>query len=218
VNSAIPENAKIAVEYLGLAVELAEGGYRDRYGVLRAVELLDRLIELNPDMDQQQSNNLMQSFGAMVYLSVADVGGTCKSIMAAALKSHPPAPVGNSEGETCNRDGCTGIIKWHRDRPCRCHISPPCSACVDAVWACSLCDWREDDEQEGATRPLPRVAIWDDIKPGAVVQTAQGYEYTVTARGKAMALYWHGGQEYCLSCETVDAGRITLIAEATDGN
>jgi hypothetical protein len=64
------------------------------------------------------------------------------------------------------------------------------------------------------TPRLPRVATRDDIRPGAVVRTAQGYEYTVTARGKAMALYWHGGQEYCLHREKVDAGRVTLLAEA----
>lgn len=53
---------------------------------------------------------------------------------------------GCGEGERCNRDGCEGILGFQPVEDCTCHISPPCSACVNNPLACPKCDWQSDDE------------------------------------------------------------------------
>jgi len=57
--------------------------------------------------------------------------------------------LGLIKGETCNRDGCTGIIDEHEtNTSCSCHINPPCSHCVDDRNYCPECDWQGIDEQK----------------------------------------------------------------------
>lgn len=56
---------------------------------------------------------------------------------------HPP-DLGKGEGETCNRiDGtgarCAGTMELPEPENCSCHISPPCSACVDREFTCATC-------------------------------------------------------------------------------
>lgn len=48
-------------------------------------------------------------------------------------------PEGKEEGNTCNRDGCTGEMEYKKDGVCSCHINPPCSACVDSILTCNEC-------------------------------------------------------------------------------
>jgi len=52
---------------------------------------------------------------------------------------------GVCEGETCNRDGCTGILGRYEGDGCSCHTSPPCSDCVEAREYCPKCDWSAED-------------------------------------------------------------------------
>ncbi len=57
---------------------------------------------------------------------------------------------GYEKGEMCNRDGCVGIIdEREKEGSCSCHISPPCSTCVDDRHYCPVCDWQGVDEQRG---------------------------------------------------------------------
>jgi hypothetical protein len=58
-----------------------------------------------------------------------------------------PKEPGWCEGDTCNRDGCDGVIETHPPDNCSCHMGmPPCSACTDPRFYCPKCDWEEADE------------------------------------------------------------------------
>ncbi len=54
---------------------------------------------------------------------------------------------GHCDGETCKRNGCTGIIDTYPAENCSCHISPPCFACTSPRNFCQECDWQEKDDQ-----------------------------------------------------------------------
>jgi hypothetical protein len=54
--------------------------------------------------------------------------------------------LGYEEGETCGRNGCTGIVALHEPRGCYCHISPPCSSCTSPRGYCPECDWHEAND------------------------------------------------------------------------
>lgn len=60
---------------------------------------------------------------------------------------------GQEEGDTCNREiidhsfpngsttiRCQGTMEFSKVENCSCHISPPCSACVDNPLVCSECE------------------------------------------------------------------------------
>ena len=53
---------------------------------------------------------------------------------------------GYEEGDTCARNGCTGIIQVSKSESCYCHISPPCGSCTALRNYCPVCDWREKDD------------------------------------------------------------------------
>lgn len=53
---------------------------------------------------------------------------------------------GTSEGDTCNRRGCKGVIDTHKAENCSCHIAPPCSACTAPRNYCPACGWEEVDD------------------------------------------------------------------------
>lgn len=53
---------------------------------------------------------------------------------------------GVEEGETCGRNGCQGVIELEEHKGCSCHISPPCSACVDWDVFCPECSWEARKE------------------------------------------------------------------------
>jgi hypothetical protein len=61
----------------------------------------------------------------------------------------PAPPIGFEYGDVCGRDGCTGVLETKRVRDCYCHISPPCSACVEAPLVCEECGWGERDDDDG---------------------------------------------------------------------
>lgn len=46
----------------------------------------------------------------------------------------------------CTELGCDGEVELVRIGDCSCHISPPCSACVDAKYTCLECGKEYDDE------------------------------------------------------------------------
>lgn len=71
--------------------------------------------------------------------------------------------VGFTEGETCNRDGCKGLIEEHEKEGCSCHICPPCSACTSPRGYCSECGWEERED------PIPETKYkgkpWEPREP-----------------------------------------------------
>jgi hypothetical protein len=50
--------------------------------------------------------------------------------------------LGYTKGETCNRNGCGGIIDEHPKKgSCSCHINPPCGYCTTDTSYCPECHW-----------------------------------------------------------------------------
>lgn len=48
------------------------------------------------------------------------------------------------EGDTCPE--CDeGILEYRRVEQCTCHISPPCSACVNKPLMCNKCDYEPEE-------------------------------------------------------------------------
>lgn len=65
--------------------------------------------------------------------------------------------LGYCKGETCNRDGCEGVIdEHHSDGCCSCHINPPCSYCETSREYCPECNWDGREEQ---------LAYYEALKP-----------------------------------------------------
>lgn len=65
--------------------------------------------------------------------------------------------IGYLKGESCNRNGCDGVIDEHEsESSCSCHINPPCSYCTDSREYCPVCEWEGREEQlEKQYKPLP---------------------------------------------------------------
>lgn len=61
--------------------------------------------------------------------------------------------LGYCEGDTCNRNGCTGMIDTLPSTNCSCHLSAPCSSCTAPRSFCPECDWAEKDEPELLSTP-----------------------------------------------------------------
>lgn len=59
--------------------------------------------------------------------------------------------IGFCEGDTCNRNGCQGVIDMYPSENCSCHLNAPCSACTAPRNFCPECDWEEADEPETRT-------------------------------------------------------------------
>lgn len=63
--------------------------------------------------------------------------------------------------ETCNRDGCKGIIEERDiDGGCSCHINPPCGYCTEPKNYCPECGWDEKEESEISHYDSKK--YWDD--------------------------------------------------------
>ena len=57
--------------------------------------------------------------------------------------------IGYLKGETCNRNGCKGVIEEHeKEGSCTCHISAPCSYCTTQTEFCPSCGWSAKEEQD----------------------------------------------------------------------
>lgn len=83
--------------------------------------------------------------------------------MATIIKQHEE-PHGQLEGETCRREGCTGIIAEHEVENCSCHIAPPCPACTAPRGYCPECGWEAVDDEvnfnDFLVRPANPVGAW----------------------------------------------------------
>lgn len=47
--------------------------------------------------------------------------------------------MGFEEGDVCNRNGCDGIMEIRPVENCSCHVSPPCTNCVENNPICNKC-------------------------------------------------------------------------------
>ena len=54
---------------------------------------------------------------------------------------------GHELGDVCNRSFCKGIIAESCKGDCSCHISPPCSSCMEDRCYCPECGWEAKDDQ-----------------------------------------------------------------------
>jgi hypothetical protein len=65
------------------------------------------------------------------------------------------------KGETCNRNGCTGIIDEHeKEGSCSCHINPPCSYCTTDAAYCPVCEWEPGDDYKPYTPTKEQENRW----------------------------------------------------------
>jgi hypothetical protein len=46
---------------------------------------------------------------------------------------------GHQEGCPCPIEECAGHLEYQTPENCACHISPPCSACVENPLTCDVC-------------------------------------------------------------------------------
>jgi hypothetical protein len=53
---------------------------------------------------------------------------------------------GYLEGDTCGREGCSGVIVTDPVRNCSCHLYAPCSQCTEDRNRCPECEWQGKDE------------------------------------------------------------------------
>ncbi|OSN39527.1 hypothetical protein [Pseudomonas syringae] len=54
--------------------------------------------------------------------------------------------LGYCEGDTCNREGCEGVIELEPVKDCSCHIAAPCWPHENADMYCRDCGWRAADD------------------------------------------------------------------------
>jgi len=50
-------------------------------------------------------------------------------------------------GAPCPEENCIGTVDIAPPKGCSCHISPPCSACVNAGVVCGSCGWESNPEE-----------------------------------------------------------------------
>ena len=76
---------------------------------------------------------------------------------------------GYCEGDTCLRDGCTGVIVLDPAENCSCHIHPPCSACMEPRERCPGCGWRLVDDEttfnDFNVGPVKSDGSWTHYRP-----------------------------------------------------
>lgn len=59
--------------------------------------------------------------------------------MSAAAEGVTPCTGPFDEGDMCPDSQCDGRLSTKPTENCSCHISPPCSACLDAPLICDAC-------------------------------------------------------------------------------
>ncbi|MFA5085698.1 MAG: hypothetical protein WC482_04975 [Candidatus Omnitrophota bacterium] len=91
---------------------------------------------MEPRSPQQNANDAWIALGEEMGFE----GMSAQSIPGKPRCFTAEVKIGTEEGQICNRDGCTGVMIYIKDRPCTCHTgNPPCSACTDAPLQCPEC-------------------------------------------------------------------------------
>ena len=77
--------------------------------------------------------------------------------------------LGYREGETCGRNGCTGVLAERAVENCSCHLHPPCGACMEPREYCPSCDWQMIDEEttfnDFKVGPVKADGSWTHYRP-----------------------------------------------------
>ena len=98
-----------------------------------------QFLALQGVTDQDQS--VIDAIGS------AQLGEEVQVLKMEAINKPPDENYGYSNGEKCNRNGCTGIIKDdYESYPCSCHLNPPCSNCENGRGVCLECRWDAQEE------------------------------------------------------------------------
>lgn len=50
------------------------------------------------------------------------------------------------EGQICPVHGCAGVLGYAPVQECRCHLSPPCSACTENPLVCLTCGEQPEED------------------------------------------------------------------------
>jgi hypothetical protein len=84
-------------------------------------------------------------------------------------------------GEKCPSKGCDGVLVRMDDESdgCRCHITPPCSYCVDTIPECNLCGWNQEDGEPYEEIVESRLTAVFIIVFGLSIGTGFGYAYSL---------------------------------------
>ena len=85
---------------------------------------------------------------------------------------------GYEEGETCGRNGCTGIIRLFEVENCSCHINPPCGECTTPREYCPECDYQAKNDRvvnDFVVNEIPGVAEWKFWEPRKLDNTKIDY-------------------------------------------
>lgn len=83
---------------------------------------------------------------------------------------------GFCEGDTCNREGCEGVIQMRKAVNCSCHLNAPCSACTAPRQYCDTCEWDEEDEEIPAPEPY-KGEVWKPVPPSPLDPSRVDWRY-----------------------------------------
>lgn len=64
------------------------------------------------------------------------------------IAKHPETPPNGhllEEGDACPVANCTGYLEFEEADNCSCHLSPPCSACLETSLFCPECGFVAED-------------------------------------------------------------------------
>lgn len=110
--------------------------YHEGYAVI-----LEELDELFYEVKRRSHARSHQR----IYDESCDIAvAAIKMALLARQRIDSPEPVGNQEGDRCNRDGCEGRMGYEPVGNCSCHISPPCAACEHNPLVCLSCGAESD--------------------------------------------------------------------------
>lgn len=134
-------------------VNISVGGYGWRTNDVKLLaslteETLDRLM---PAFSAIFNKILADKIATLNAEAIAEVETEQAEAVADAarklreLRGQPEPQPGVSDGETCNRDGCPGVIIVPPSVNCSCHISSPCVACRSRQPCCPECGWECTD-------------------------------------------------------------------------
>jgi hypothetical protein len=93
-----------------------------------------------------------------------------------------------TEGGDCPTK-CGGTLHYPKVQGCRCHISPPCSACVDNPLTCNTCGW---EEERHAYEPISTepVTPWVFKKPSHDLGNGKRiFDYTYDSRSGSTMVF-----------------------------
>ena len=105
------------------------------------------------------------------------------------------------EGSPCPEQGCDGLMIDAEVENCSCHISPPCSACVDAGYECDKCGFQTAEaklEPEYYEKPLKVIDRTGEITSTYTDNPFNSTPFTRCCGTAAIGM--NGPLKHCPSC------------------